>query len=117
MPVSGSVIEHDDANCSQLQEVHCISRLAMGRLVRIKGGRRMAEEGRIPATVAIAGLGAIGLDLAHALDAGVDGLRLIAVAARDPGAARARVAGFSAPPEVVGLTGLAAADIVVEAAP
>ncbi len=34
-------------------------------------------------TVAIGGLGAIGLKLARALDAGVDGLQLIAVAARD----------------------------------
>jgi len=35
-------------------------------------------------TVAIAGLGAIGLPLARALDTGVDGLRLIAVSCRDP---------------------------------
>ena len=40
-------------------------------------------------TVAIGGLGAIGLPLARALDAGVDGLRLIAVSARDQDKARA----------------------------
>jgi aspartate dehydrogenase len=40
-------------------------------------------------TVAIGGLGAIGLRLARALDAGVDGLRLIAVAARDRAKAQA----------------------------
>ena len=69
-------------------------------------------------TVAIGGLGAIGLPLARALDGGaIEGLRLIAVAARDPARARERVAGFQTPPEVVPPEGLAAADIVVEAAP
>jgi aspartate dehydrogenase len=69
-------------------------------------------------TVAIGGLGAIGFAVAEALDAGrVDGLRLAAVAARDHARARARVANFRHPPELVGLAGLAAADIVVEAAP
>ncbi len=68
-------------------------------------------------TVAIAGLGAIGLALAEALDRGVDGLRLIAVSARDLERAAARVAGFAHPPAVTGIAGLAEADIVVEAAP
>lgn len=68
-------------------------------------------------TVAIAGLGAIGMPLATALDAGVEGLRLIAVAANDSGRARQRVAAFRNPPRVLGLAGLAEADIVVEAAP
>jgi aspartate dehydrogenase len=68
-------------------------------------------------TVAIAGLGAIGLPLARALDAGVDGLRLIAVAARDPVKGRANLAGFRNPPEFVELPDLADADIVVEATP
>lgn len=68
-------------------------------------------------TVAIGGLGAVGLPLARALDAGVDGLRLTAVAARDTERARQRVAGFRDPPSVVSLADLAAADIVVEAAP
>jgi aspartate dehydrogenase len=67
-------------------------------------------------TVAVAGLGAIGLELATALDRGVDGLRLIAVSARDQGHAAERVAGFLAPPIVTDLAGLAQADIVVEAA-
>jgi aspartate dehydrogenase len=71
-----------------------------------------------PLTVAIAGLGAIGLHLAKALDAGVEGLRLSAVAARDQAKARANLAGFRAPPALVGLAELAEhADIVVEAAP
>lgn len=69
-------------------------------------------------TVAIGGLGAIGLTLARALDAGVEGLRLVAVAARDRAKAEARLADFRAPPAVVAAAELAAhADIVVEAAP
>jgi aspartate dehydrogenase len=68
-------------------------------------------------TVAIGGLGAIGLKLARALDAGVDGLQLIAVAARDPAKAAANVRDFHAPPQVVSLDRVAEADIVVEAAP
>ena len=69
------------------------------------------------ATVAIAGLGAIGLPLARALDAGIDGLQLIAVAVRDVAKAEARLAGFRSPPRVVPIARLAEADIVVEAAP
>jgi aspartate dehydrogenase len=72
---------------------------------------------RMTLTVAIGGLGAIGLDLARALDRGVAGLRLIAVSARDQARARSNVAGFAGVPEVVDLGELARADIVVEAAP
>jgi aspartate dehydrogenase len=68
-------------------------------------------------TVAIGGLGAIGLKLARALDAGVEGLQLIAVAARDQAKAGANLEGFRSPPRIVSLAELAAADIVVEAAP
>jgi aspartate dehydrogenase len=68
-------------------------------------------------TVAIAGLGAIGLPLARALDAGVDGLRLVAVACRDTVKARANLAGFQSAPRIVEIPELAEADIVVEAAP
>jgi aspartate dehydrogenase len=68
-------------------------------------------------TVGIAGLGAIGLHLARALDAGVPGLRLIAASARDHEKARANLAAFAAPPPLVALSDLAFADIVVEAAP
>ncbi len=68
-------------------------------------------------TVSIGGLGAIGLPLARALDAGVEGLRLIAIAARDRARSAQRVSGFRTPPHVVGLADLAGADIVVEAAP
>jgi aspartate dehydrogenase len=68
-------------------------------------------------TVSIGGLGAIGLALAQALDKGIPGLKLIAVSARDKDKARANVAGFTTPPEIVELADLARADIVVEAAP
>lgn len=74
--------------------------------------------GGMTMTVAIGGLGAIGLPLARALDAGaVDGVRLVAVAAADPARAAERVAEFQAPPGVVPLDRLSEADIVVEAAP
>ena len=68
-------------------------------------------------TVAIGGLGAIGLALARALDGGVPGLRLVLVSAKDRAKAAANVAGFRDVPLVVDLADLAAADIVVEAAP
>jgi len=69
-------------------------------------------------TVGIAGLGAIGLHLARALDQGVQGLRLVAVSARDQDKAAANVAGFRNRPAIVSLAALAEhADIVVEAAP
>lgn len=70
-------------------------------------------------TVAIAGLGAIGMRLAGALDQGeVEGMRLVAVSAKDRARAAERVAHFAAPPEVLEIDALAArADIVVEAAP
>jgi aspartate dehydrogenase len=69
-------------------------------------------------TVAIGGLGAIGMRAAQAVDAGIDGLRLTAVSARDIAAAKERVGGFKNPPEVLPLGELAAkADIVVECAP
>jgi aspartate dehydrogenase len=68
-------------------------------------------------TVGIAGLGAIGLHLARALDAGVEGLALHSVAARDHAKARDNLAGFRRKPPIVELPALAEADIVVEAAP
>ncbi len=90
-----------------------------GRAGRTGSGLTDAGEkdGEMNKTVAIAGLGAIGLPLARALDAGVDGLRLIAVACRDPVKGRANLAGFQAPPRLVDIVQLADADIVVECAP
>ena len=68
--------------------------------------------------VAIAGMGAIGLPVARALDTGIHGLRLVAVSARDEAKARANLKGFRSAVELLALEDLAAAaDIVVECAP
>ena len=69
-------------------------------------------------TVGIAGLGAIGAYLARSLDAGAEGLRLVAVASRDQEKARRTLSGFRDAPRLVGPGELARhADIVVEATP
>jgi len=79
-------------------------------------GRGRSDEQ--PLRVAIAGLGAIGLSVAQALDEGIAGCRLAAVAARDIGGARQRVAGFRRPVPVVGIAELEPmADLVIECAP
>jgi len=76
----------------------------------------MAINGEL--TVGIGGFGAIGETVARALDAGIDGLNLVAVSARDRDAATSRMAGMKSPPPVVTLPELAGlADIVVECAP
>ncbi len=69
--------------------------------------------------VAIGGLGTIGFEVARCLDdGGIDGLSLGAVSARDHARARARMAGFRTPVDVVDAGALAGrADIVVECAP
>ena len=70
-------------------------------------------------TLAIAGLGAIGLKVARAVDAGaVPGITLTAVSAKDTARGRARVAELKSPPKVVSLAELAEhADIIVECVP
>ena len=68
--------------------------------------------------IGLAGLGAIGMEVARRLAAGIPGLRLAAVSARDAERAAGRLAeaGISVP--VVGLAELAArSDVVVEALP
>ena len=71
-----------------------------------------------PLRVAVAGLGAIGMAVSRALDDGLPGLALSAVAARDLDRARRRVADFRIPPAVIEAPALAAAaDVVVECAP
>jgi aspartate dehydrogenase len=69
--------------------------------------------------VAIAGLGAIGLAVARAIDRGrLAGIGLAAVTSRDAEKARRLVGDFTAPPAVVPLGELAAhADVVVECIP
>lgn len=72
-----------------------------------------------PVRVAVAGLGAIGMRTAQAVDAGdVPGCTLVAVSAHDRARAAERVRGFQAPPPVVALSDLAdLADVVVECTP
>ena len=68
--------------------------------------------------VGVGGLGTIGAVVAQRLDAGIPGLRLAAVAARDRDKARRRIAGFRTPVPVVSLGELAeVADVVVECVP
>jgi aspartate dehydrogenase len=68
--------------------------------------------------VAIAGLGAVGLAIAHALDRGIDGLALTAVSAKDKDGARRRLAKLGNAVEVVDIAELEPrADIVIECAP
>ena len=70
-------------------------------------------------SVAVGGLGTVGLEVARRIDRGdIEGLVLAAVSARDLARARDRVAGFRAEVAVVPAAELAErADIVVECAP
>lgn len=77
----------------------------------------MADMQRQEMTVAIGGFGAIGRAVAERLDAGIPGLALAAVSARDGARAAERMNGFRRPVPVVPLADLASADIVVECAP
>jgi len=72
-----------------------------------------------PLTIALAGLGAIGLRVAAAVDRGaLPGFRLVAVSARDRAAAAARLATLKSPPPVLDLGDLAdLAEVIVECAP
>lgn len=72
-----------------------------------------------PLRLAIAGLGAIGLEIARRVDAGhIDGMVLHAVAALDHDKAERRTKDFARPPAVLSLAELAqATDVVVECAP
>jgi aspartate dehydrogenase len=68
--------------------------------------------------IAIAGLGAVGLAVAKVLDAGIPGLTLAAISAKDQEAARRRLAGLEHPVPVMEIAGLEpCADLVVECAP
>ncbi|MBX9908183.1 MAG: aspartate dehydrogenase [Beijerinckiaceae bacterium] len=71
-----------------------------------------------PTRIAIAGLGAVGLRVAEALDAGIPGCVLAAVSANDRDAARQRLSHLARAVPVVPIAELEAlADIVVECAP
>jgi aspartate dehydrogenase len=71
-----------------------------------------------PTRIAVAGLGAIGLKLAEALDAGIEGCALAAVSARDIDGARRRLSRLQHEVPVVSLDALEPlADMIVECAP
>jgi aspartate dehydrogenase len=72
-----------------------------------------------PLSLAIAGLGAIGLAVARRVDAGaIPGLELAAVAARDHDKARKAIATLRSKPKLATLPALAAAaDVIVECLP
>jgi aspartate dehydrogenase len=72
-----------------------------------------------PLRVAVAGLGAIGLQVARRLDAGdIPGLVLAAAAARDQGKARRQLDGFRAPVPLLPLDQLPSeADVIIECVP
>jgi aspartate dehydrogenase len=73
----------------------------------------------LPLRLGIAGLGAIGLEVARRVDQGtIAGVELTAVSARDADRARRKLAGFRAPPRLVALDELPReADVVVECVP
>ena len=77
-----------------------------------------SQRQKAPLRVAVAGLGAIGLRVAEALDRGIPGCVLTAVSANDRAKAAKRLAHLTRPVPVVSLGELEpSADIVVECAP
>ena len=87
--------------------------------VAARGKLQAASHGsKAPLRVAVAGLGAIGLKVAEALDRGIPGCVLAAVSANDRDKAAKRLAHLGRPVPVVSLGELEpSADIVVECAP
>jgi aspartate dehydrogenase len=78
----------------------------------------MTQASRTPLRVAIAGLGAIGMEIARSLDRGIPGYVLAAGSASDRDKAAERLATLARPVPVVGLDELEPlADIVIECAP
>lgn len=78
----------------------------------------MTQGKQAPLRVAVGGFGAIGRQVARALDRGVPGLELVAVSARDREAAARRLSDFSRPVPVVALAELPeVAEVVVECVP
>lgn len=68
--------------------------------------------------VGVAGLGAVGMACAQALDRGIPGLKLAVVSARDHERARSRLSNFNEPPVVTTAKSLAGkAEVIVECAP
>lgn len=77
-----------------------------------------SKQTRPTSRVAIVGLGPIGRKLAEALDHGIDGLQLAAVAVQNPEKHHAFLAGLKKPPAILPIEDLPdVADIVIECAP
>jgi aspartate dehydrogenase len=88
----------------------------LGRAGGLKG--REAAVGREPLKVGLAGLGAVGLEVARRIDAGVDGLALAAISVRDPEKARRNLLAASNRIPIVPAEALAeTCDLVVECLP
>jgi aspartate dehydrogenase len=80
--------------------------------------RPIARSGNAALRVAIAGFGSIGRLVGRRLDAGLPGLALVSVSARDPDRARDHLNSYSRRVDVLPLTELATeADVVVDCAP
>lgn len=78
----------------------------------------MIAQTKAKARIAVAGLGAIGVDVVRALDQGIDGLTLVAVSAQNPDKHRGWLAELKSKPKLATIEELAdVADIVVECAP
>jgi aspartate dehydrogenase len=78
----------------------------------------LSKSAPIPSRVAIAGLGSIGRTVAEALDGGIDGLVLVAVAAQHPDKHRSWLAGLTRTPAILPIGALCdMADMVIECAP
>src|SRR3954470_1113412 len=76
------------------------------------------KRSRAELRIAVAGLGAIGTKVVEALDRGIDGLVLTAVAVQNPDKHRSRLAGLARPPALLPIEALVdLADIVIECAP
>ena len=104
---------------TRLQEFARLDRQAIPPAVRSRTGTAavtVLPEQELK--VGIGGFGAIGRRVAQALDAGIPGLRLAAVSARDIAKAEQGMRAFTRPVPIVPLHDLAAAsDIVIDAAP
>jgi aspartate dehydrogenase len=77
-----------------------------------------SDSKRVDQRVAVVGLGSIGRKVVEALDQGIDGLVLAAVAVQDTAKHRDFLARLKKPPAIVPIDGLAdIADMVIECAP
>lgn len=92
--------------------------MAISQLLNVADPAPQSGPARKVRTVAVAGLGAVGMAVARRLNRGIPGLKLVAVSARNRERARETVAGFDGGVAVEDLGELASlADIIVECLP